>query len=453
MSAALVRHQASLRTSRWLRRLVMLLTWMIPATSLAVDVDVGGGAGISRLGGTLYSAVDVAARLREGPLDVAVRLPLRAQITRPNALRERDWDDRGELLRLVPMLAYSRDVAPGRLARVSLRIAPTAGATLGHGSMIRDYRSALLPDRYKSGVRLNVDGDALGLQLVADDVSRFELLGIRLFARPLSQGRTGVAPQRRSALQNLTIAISAAADRRAPIALQRDAAQTLRFDAAGRPISTRAPLVLVGVDVGLPIALGRFQHLVPYLDANLASVDVGSGAGLHAGLWWSWRGAAAKVRVRWEARRSEGSYRPGWIDGFYALERTQLGRSGQTKAGAWLDRGAGGRWGHLLEARASSPAGWRLAATWETWHRGLDDRPADTASVRISTPVWRGAQAHGAWALRPGPGQQSVAMAARWQGQGPWHAWINVARTWHADAGIYDLQFNAGAGVGMRWAW
>ena len=126
---------------------------------------------------------------------------------------------------------------------------------------------------------------------------------------------------------------------------------------------------------------------------------------------------------------------------------------GRSKAAAWLARAGQGRWGHLVQARGSTPAGWQLAATWETWHRTGGDRPSDTASVRLRTPVWAGVQAHFAWALRPGVGQQSVAAAARWQSQGPWHAWCDVQRTWHADAGVFAMRLDAAAGIGARWAW
>ena len=440
------------------RLCVLLCAVWLPAAGWAADIRVRGGAGVARVDGGVWSEVDAGLQISEGAFGVTLRAPLRVSVREPGVLRARDWDDRSEWLRLAPRLDWHPPVDPGRLSSLSLRIAPTAGATLGHGSLVRDYRSALLPDHFKSGVRLDLDRGAVGLQLIADDVTRFDLVGVRLFARPWSgygrQTRRGraMAPKR-GALANLTVAISAVADRNAPLIAIRNADGRLQSDAAGRPRMTSAPLVLAGVDVGLPVALGAYQHLVPYVDANVASIDGGGGAGLHAGVWWAWRGRAAQLRIRYEARRSEGSYRPGWIDGFYELERTQLGAAGRTKAAAWLARAGEGRWGHLVQARGSTPAGWQLAGTWETWHRTAGDRPADTASARLRTPVWAGVQAHVAWALRPGVGQQSVAAAARWQSRGPWHAWCDVQRTWHADAGVYAMRLDAAFGIGARWAW
>ncbi len=415
-------------------------------------VQVQGGAGFGRVGGELVSAVDATVDVALGRFALQLRAPLRSQLTgaRPpgtseGSLRPRDWDERSEWLRLAPKLTWSRPQGDGRLPGVSLRVAPTAGATLGHGSVVRGYRSALLQDHFASALRLDVDSDAVGLQLLVADVTRAELVAARLFARPLSRWLS------RGPWRDLTFGITAAADRSAPLETLRDGAGQARVTASGRPVQRSAPLVIVGLDLGLPVRLPGRAHLVPYVDVNVATVDGGGGVGVHGGLWWSWRADFADVRARWELRRAEGAYRPGWVDGFYALERMQLGT--QTKASAWLGRAGTGRWGHLVEARVATHGGWRGRASWETWHSDDLLRPQDTAAVQLSSPTWRGLQGQAAWALRPGQGQQVVAAAAAWQSTGPWRAWLDVQRSWHADAGRYDLTWNASVGAGARWTW
>ncbi|MCO4761163.1 MAG: hypothetical protein KC502_06640 [Myxococcales bacterium] len=415
----------------------------------ALEIQVNGSAGLAQVGGGTWGQLTAGARVRKSAFDLSLRAPLRTSARTPERLRSRDWDDVGEWMRLVPKIAWQRPTAAGQLTSLSIVVAPTAGATLGHGTLIRGYRSALLPDHFQSGLRVELDGDAVGLQLMTGDVARFDLVALRLFSRPLSRGR-----KRRGLLRSLrgfTVGISAAADRQAPLDVATNPDGSLRHHANGRPVVTTSPLVLAGVDLGLPLAIGRRQHLVPYADLNLASTNGGGGVGLHAGLWWAYQGANT-VRFRWEARRSQGSYRPGWIDGFYALERTQLGSVGTTKAAAWAARSGQRHWSHLLEAQFQTPAGWQVGASWELWH-AADDRPDDTASARLTTPVWRGAQATLAWAMRPGIGQQTFAASMRWQSEGPWHAWINSQRIWHADEGAYALTVDAAMGVGARWAW
>ena len=416
------------------RYLLLALALTLPWSAHAWQVELRGDLGLERVSGQSLSALNAGVELTHDSLNASWTLPLRADLLR-GQLRARDWDEAGEWTRVLPRVTWRKPQGSGRLTAFQLRLGPTSGASLGHGTIVRDYRSALLADHFKTALQVDADVSGVGLQVLVGDVARAGLVASRLFFRP--GGR-------------LTIGVSAVADRQAPVANLSDPSGQRRVAVGQRPAQQTAPLVIAGVDLSVPFELGVAHHLVPYLDLNVATVADGGGAGAHAGVWWTRSAGDVTVQARWELRLSTGSYRPGWIDGFYELERAQLA-GGAPKAQQWLNRADSQLAGHLVELNARW-SGWHASAAWETWH-SAPNRPEDTLALRLTTPIWWGAQGRVSWSMRPGEDQHAVGFAGHWQARGPWHAFVRINRSWAAEDGRFATVWNAAAGGGLRWRW
>ncbi|HAN30294.1 MAG TPA: hypothetical protein DCQ06_01730, partial [Myxococcales bacterium] len=261
-----------------LTTLTFALLW-VPTFALAWQVELHGDLAMERLSGQSVSALDAGFVAEHGALKVGWNVPIRADLTNTR-LRRRDWDERGEWSRLLPTISWKRPTDDGRLTDFQLRLGPTSGATMGHGSIIRDYRSALLVDHFKSALQVDVDAKGVGLQVLIADVTQASLIASRLFFRP----RVGAAKA-----HGLTIGITAAADRKAPVNNRLNAQGTAVSLTSQLPDQDHAPLVIAGIDVSLPFSINEAHHLVPYVDLNVATVSEGGGGGVHAGLWWSYQ--------------------------------------------------------------------------------------------------------------------------------------------------------------------
>lgn len=206
------------RTSRRARSILatcaVALTFglSLPSTSLAQGSDnpvaaplpevptftLAAEAGVGRLDEDLFLQTNVLFAMRaavpgllcfeERPCKARFRavlqapLRLRIQDRAPledDLLRLEDWDEYGDLLRIVRNVEYGQ---PGDPLRVKLgSIGPY---TLGQGTVLGGYFNFINPDHYKLGASMAFDRSGVSAQALVDSVVRPTLVGAHVALRP-----------------------------------------------------------------------------------------------------------------------------------------------------------------------------------------------------------------------------------------------------------------------------
>ena len=113
-----------------------------------------------------------------------LQAPLRLRIQDQEPLEEEllrleDWDEYGDLLRIVHTIEYGQ---PGDPLRAKLgSIGPY---TLGQGTVLGGYFNFINPDHYKLGASLAFDRSGVSAQAIVDSVVRPTLVGAHVAIRP-----------------------------------------------------------------------------------------------------------------------------------------------------------------------------------------------------------------------------------------------------------------------------
>lgn len=414
------------------------LSWVepvraVPASS-AVRARAGVGMGLNA--GSIVSLVDLRIVGRRGRFSGGLRMPLQLQLLDTSAgvrdtdrgLREKDWDQRSEWLRLVDHAAWRWRSRDG--GRASLVVAPLHAATLGHGSIMHRYQATLRPDRFKSGVRARWDLHSWGGDLLTDDVTSARLSAGRLFVRPLARTRREIA-------RTFVIGVTGAVDRRAPIRGLEDAGGRRMYTADGELIANRDRVFVGGVDLSVELIRTRTWSLVPYTDVNYTQLGPGSGLsahfGLRAALWPTDK--TRSVALRYELRSFDGAATPSYFDALYEVESARWLATGvpQTKAQAVFGRGGLGR-GHLIELTG------RLArARWAAVLQLFDQPNLDSASVWLELPWSDQTSARMMVTRRRFSGLPNLLQAGQWTAAArvkatlvkPFEVYATVRNAWH----------------------
>ena len=183
--------------------------------------------------------------------------------------------------------------------------------SIGHGFIVNNYSNmARYPNVKKIGLEFDIDMKKWGLEAMTDDVTRADILGSRLYARPLLE--TGIP-----LIKNLKIAASVGTDR------DPDSDSDTKDDAVS----------VIGADVELPLV--NFKYFNASIYGDIAKMQLGDkykdnnyiagistaikdgGIGKSAGL----SGKMLFLNFRGEYRIIESNFIPGYFDGHYDLDR------------------------------------------------------------------------------------------------------------------------------------
>lgn len=401
-----------------------------PATLLGVTAGYAAVAGDH-----LATATATVDHLRG---DLALRLvaPLRLRVldeaprdARPHReLRHLDWDEPSEWLRWLRRFDYGRSGEA-----FYLRVGELSGATLGHGALVQGYHNALASDHHRSGLRLDLDEGQWGLQLLSNDLVTWEVTAARLFWRPMDGLRMALA-------RSLTLGLSFAADRSAPLAPRLDAAGRRTYDRREVQLVDRTFVPLFGVDLGVELWRSTAVAVVPYLDLSGVRTGGRLDLGLHTGLSLHLRPGDPlfEMTMRYEWRLEQGAWKPGWIGPQYEVDRFQHASPGSdlthaTRLGWLRALGSQGqqRRSHLGSVDLRVRRDLRVSARYE--HSESFD--LDNATVLLRLPPTREVEidAFGAW--WPGAddrGHVVVAAAAiRYHFMRPLFVRFEYQRAWH----------------------
>ncbi len=285
--------------------------------------ELEGDAGLGFLGPDLLTTVQVGFDLQEGGFTLGIQARLRLRIADRGANREglgvrrEDWDEPSDLAYLLRYASYRRQV---REVALGFSLGELAGYSLGHGSLIRDYHSAVDLDHPHGGFAARVAAPRWQVDLMLDDFVAPELAGLRVSGAPV---RTGP--------HALVIGAASLLDFRAPRAVRLDEQGARRIDDHRNLAVTRSLLGAVGLDVAYELGDPddpEKEHLRVYVDGNLLIPERGvadPALGLHVGASFAAHPFGGRVGLFGgvEYRRLGPGYLPSWVDLIYDVQRLQ----------------------------------------------------------------------------------------------------------------------------------
>lgn len=243
----------------------------------------------------------------DSPLRLELIAPLHLRLNdRPpkdnSVLRQQDWDQSADLLRILRLLSYGDSNTP-----VHLAIGALGPVSIGHGTLVFDYLNIISPDIYKLGLNARASTAYVSATVMLDELIDPSLSVARLQAYPLS---------------SLGIGLSFLADWDSPTALDTTQGQDQLIVAPGqRPsVAQSARTIFWGADLTQWISKGPTAFSF-YQDVN---VHTRSGLGLHLGAQLALDLAGVvQWRQRAELILSWGGYIPRYVGPLYELERYQ----------------------------------------------------------------------------------------------------------------------------------
>ncbi|MFA5140201.1 MAG: hypothetical protein WC728_13300 [Elusimicrobiota bacterium] len=280
-------------------------------------------------------------------------------------IRKQDWDSASDI---VTKLWYARWGAKGE--PVYARLGGLTDATLGHGFIMGGYSNRRrYPDVRQVGAQLDLDLGTVGFESVLTDVQRANLMGGRIFVRPLSSDTSSFAG-------GLALGLTAVSD----------------FDPDGNDGSNADQVAVFGADVDLPVVRSGIVSATLYADAAMTHLGrryrekgcLDNGRGMAAGL----RGNAAFIDYKAEMRALEENFIPTFFDGFYDLDRST---AGVLKADGIAKSRNPGRRGPLIALGTNIIGKIRLGASYEDLNVDpMDVYPRVRGEVRLDPSLFMG---------------------------------------------------------------
>ncbi len=236
----------------------------------------------------------------------------------PSLLREADWDEPSDYLRIVRLVEYGHASEP-----LHAKIGELGPISMGHGSIVNDYYNVITVDHYQMGLAGELSTAYGGVELMLDNVVSPSVMGARAVVRPWA------FVDRDSFLSRVAIGATVASDIDAPTALAAQADQPDSVvDQTYNPIVTDSQTTGVfGIDLEVSLLEEERFGLVPYVDLNTHS---SLGSGVHAGTFATVRPLDSLELVsQLEYRRLGQNYLPSYVGPLYEIDRFQFAGWGQ----------------------------------------------------------------------------------------------------------------------------
>lgn len=308
---------------------------------------VGGDVGFATLELDEYFVLNVTGLVRLGPVRWDFWVPLRFN---DQGLRTQDYDEPRDFTRIgrcirvdagdytAPPDHFDPTCAPYRWAghglhdRVyfSARVHPLTGITLGHGTLMYQYRTSLDLERPQLGAHVDFSlYDWGGAEFILDDVTRPGVLGGRVFFRPQ---QVFFGENWDETPDELEIGFSALSDVWAPRHRMTAFGRGL-VDQDGDALFIRDQVTALSVDLHYMylwnLGADRTEPLVgvfAYADYN-HFLNVEDANALHAGarLVVKHQPTNFELRAGAEYRLIGNRYLPGYFDADYSIQSQRFG--------------------------------------------------------------------------------------------------------------------------------
>lgn len=251
-------------------------------------------------------------RFRAG-LGVPLRLRMVDRgVEQDGLVREEDWDEATDFLRIVRYVEYGRPSEP-----IHAKAGELGQAVLGHGTIVDRYFNVITPDHYQLGLQANANSVWGGGSLMIDNLAGPSVAGGRMYVRPWAF----VDPE--AWLHRVAIGVSLVGDVSAPYRLRRGFDGSPVIGPAQRPrVNEQRGTAIGGIDLEVTAVDSEVLTLAPYIDGNL---HFQLGGGMHTGILGSLRPMDA-LEVGWklEYRLLGEGYLPGYVGPLYEIDRFQF---------------------------------------------------------------------------------------------------------------------------------
>ncbi len=256
-----------------------------------------GGLGMTWIDGTAYTTITLTPEFAIGKFGVGLNIELLFNNSEGFKFRKTGWDKGAGALRMIRYIRWGHKNDP-----VYTRIGSLDAAILGHGFIMGYYTNQANYDYRKIGLVLDLDFDTYGFESVTSNLGNLEILGGRLYYRPLHT--TGIP-----VLKNLEIGATFVRD----------------FNPDDQK-STDDAVTEWGFDIGLPLIKSKVFNTTIYADyAKINNHGDGKAVGIIAyvpnfiGVF----GIYAKL----ERRFTSAGFLPNYFNSLYELERNALSAS------------------------------------------------------------------------------------------------------------------------------
>jgi hypothetical protein len=162
-----------------------LAVCILPAQDMNSFMDepsnsVNGGVGITFIGDTAYTTFTIAPEFAFGKFGVGLNIELLFNNNDGFKFRKAGWNQGAGAFRMINYIRYGLKGDP-----LYTRIGTLQSATLGNGFIMGYYSNASSYDRRKIGLVLDTDFDIVGLESMTSNLGNLEIIGGRLYTRPL----------------------------------------------------------------------------------------------------------------------------------------------------------------------------------------------------------------------------------------------------------------------------
>lgn len=291
--------------------------------------DAGAGAGEGGFAATLGADVTFGQLAEDWFLNVLLRFefsisklkvgiqgPLRLRVIdedpqNDSVIREEDWDEVSDYFKIIRFVQWSEpdDVFYARVGEFS-------GATLGHGTLMRNYLNVIDIDHFQLGIDTKVNTVWGGGEFVLDNIAGPNVVGLRGFVRPWAF----VDPE--SFFTGWSVGTTYLGDFAAPHAIHVDEATGQpRVDDDNNLRYSTAVTSLWGIDTDFTVLDESWVQITPYTDFNVLAGDR-TGVGYHLGVDVIFLlPANSGVDVKLEYRYLGAHYSPQYVDSLYEVQR------------------------------------------------------------------------------------------------------------------------------------
>jgi hypothetical protein len=254
-----------------------------------------GGMGLASIGGETFYTINLRPEFAFGKFGAGLDFTLRYN-AQTGALRNEDWNDGYDFLRAIRYMRYGRK----KRDTFYTRAGALESARLGHGLIMNYYNNTLIYDERKVGLELDYDFGIGGFELVNSSFGRREVIGGRVFYRPL-QLMTEMP-----IIKNFALGATFVRD---------DDPDSYRGTADG--------ISVYGLDAELPIIKTKLSELKLYADlAKIQDFGSGQAAGVELNIFGV--SGLFDFGAQLERRFLGEQFLAAYFGPFYELERTSF---------------------------------------------------------------------------------------------------------------------------------
>jgi len=253
-----------------------------------------GGFGVTWIDGKSYTTFTIAPELSIGKFGAGLNLELLFDNNNGFKFRKVGWEKGAGALRMIRYLRWGVKHDP-----LYIRIGSLQSATIGHGFIMGYYSNAANYDSRKIGLEFDVDFDRIGFESVTSNLGNLEVLGGRLYYRPLLSTNIPI-------IKNFEVGASYITD------MNPD-----------NRTKTDDGIQEWGVDIGLPIIQTQLFNTTIYADyAKIPNFGDGKAVGVMGGMP-NLLGLIG-INAKYEYRFLNDQFLPNYFNMLYELERNLL---------------------------------------------------------------------------------------------------------------------------------